>query len=557
MLRMIRSARSRASGRDSSVDTAGPLTSEGRNHGVHMDVDSDIRRPGTLRATAGAGPVPTSAQSRTSRSRSINTDYGMTGLGAENMAAEQPVLMPSSKPTPQAPLRAVLGEVQNRQVSEGGGGYDRMKPQFGAGGVHTRQPTGPPAAAFAAPPPVGPAAPATAAMPPPMPRRSATPPPPPPQAQAAQSGPVALQLDSSTPLAAHASEADVDMTNAEDPQHVPEYACDIMQHLLKSEAAAVPRAGFMERQPHVNEKMRAILVDWLVDVHRKYKLRPETLFLGISIVDRSLDKLTVLRKHLQLVGVTAMLLASKFEEVFPPQVKEFIYVTDKAYSHEEVMNMEVSLLAALDFKICQPTAYQFADRYSRVNRCTEAHRDLVGYLLELTLMDVKLASKTPSHLAAGALYLSNKLLRKSPSWPAALARSTRMSDAFVKESAKAICALLEQAETNSLQAVRKKYSQQKYHSVAKLNFTQPTPTAQSMPASSPQDGNSYTTSFQLISRRRSAPTALPRSSSAGGCRPAQHHNSENSPPPPPPPSVQSGHLPPRAPVPRDAWTVLV
>jgi cyclin B len=76
----------------------------------------------------------------------------------------------------------------------------------------------------------------------------------------------------------------------------------------------------MEAQPDVNEKMRDILIDWLVEVHLKYKLVPETLYLTVSLIDKYLEKVVVNREKLQLVGVTAMLIASKYEEIYAPEV---------------------------------------------------------------------------------------------------------------------------------------------------------------------------------------------------------------------------------------------
>ena len=77
---------------------------------------------------------------------------------------------------------------------------------------------------------------------------------------------------------------------------------------------------YMDRQPEINEKMRAILVDWLIDVQHKFELSPETLYLTINIIDRFLSVKTVPRKELQLVGMSATLMASKYEEIWAPEV---------------------------------------------------------------------------------------------------------------------------------------------------------------------------------------------------------------------------------------------
>ncbi len=107
----------------------------------------------------------------------------------------------------------------------------------------------------------------------------------------------------------------------------------------------------MDKQEDVNEKMRAILIDWLVEVHLKFKLVPESLYLTVNLIDRYLEKEQVNRQRLQLVGVTAMLIACKYEEIYPPIVKDFVYITDNAYSKEEILEMERKMLQTLDFDI--------------------------------------------------------------------------------------------------------------------------------------------------------------------------------------------------------------
>lgn len=77
---------------------------------------------------------------------------------------------------------------------------------------------------------------------------------------------------------------------------------------------------YMNSQPDINVKMRSILIDWLIDVHRRFELTPETLYLTINIVDRYLSKKIVSRRELQLVGMSSMLLACKYEESYCLQV---------------------------------------------------------------------------------------------------------------------------------------------------------------------------------------------------------------------------------------------
>ena len=81
---------------------------------------------------------------------------------------------------------------------------------------------------------------------------------------------------------------------------------------------------YIGSQPEINERMRAILVDWLIDVHTKFELSLETLYLTINIIDRFLAVKTVPRRELQLVGISAMLMASKYEEIWTLEVYIFV-----------------------------------------------------------------------------------------------------------------------------------------------------------------------------------------------------------------------------------------
>ena len=89
------------------------------------------------------------------------------------------------------------------------------------------------------------------------------------------------------------------------------------------------------KQDDITEKMRAILIDWLIDVHTKFKLEANTLYITINIVDRFLSKVRISRKQLQLIGVASMLIACKFEEIYAPEVRDFVYISDEVSQKEQ------------------------------------------------------------------------------------------------------------------------------------------------------------------------------------------------------------------------------
>ena len=189
-----------------------------------------------------------------------------------------------------------------------------------------------------------------------------------------------------------------------------EYAKDVCSHMLKTESINSAKIGYMQNQTDINEKMRAILVDWLIEVHYKFKLLPETLFLTVNLIDRFLDREAIHRTKLQLIGVTAMLIASKYEEIYAPEVKDFVYITDRAYQKEEILRQESQMLMQLDFNVVSPSSYRFLERFSKISSLNLKQFNLARYLIELPLIEYRMLKYTPSILAASAVFLTLKIL---------------------------------------------------------------------------------------------------------------------------------------------------
>ncbi len=175
---------------------------------------------------------------------------------------------------------------------------------------------------------------------------------------------------------------------------------------LKSHQATYKVEPYMTRQEDINSRMRAILIDWLVEVHMKFRLVPETLYLCVSIIDRYCSKVDVLRSKLQLIGVTALLVACKHEEIYPPEVRDCVYITDRAYNRQEVLDMEQEILKVLDWKISTPTAYPFLDRFLSLTDATEMTKHAASYYLERTLQEHSFLQFRPSLVTASAVILA-------------------------------------------------------------------------------------------------------------------------------------------------------
>ena len=212
-------------------------------------------------------------------------------------------------------------------------------------------------------------------------------------------------------------------------------------------------------------------MDWLIEVAQEYKLVSDTLYLAVSYLDRYLSSAPVERNKLQLVGVTCMLLAAKYEEIYAPQIEEFCYITDNTYNRGQVIAMEHLILAALDFELTVPTAKTFLRRFTKAADA-EGTPDprlehLASYICELSLPEYSLLHHLPSKVAASAVLLA-QLTLKRPGWTATLWHYTGYSARDLQDCARALHHLVLHARKSPLPAIREKYSHTRYHCVSTL-----------------------------------------------------------------------------------------
>jgi cyclin B len=260
---------------------------------------------------------------------------------------------------------------------------------------------------------------------------------------------------------------DIDACDRENPLAVTEYVNDIFSYWFRVEPDTQVAPNYMLIQTDINDKMRAILIDWLVEVHLKFKLMPETLFLTHNLIDRFLSKKVVTRKNLQLVGVTAMLLASKYEEIWAPEVRDFVYISDKAYTREQILDMEKQMLNTLGFHLTVPTPYQFLSRFYKAAGADKQFQLLASFIVESSLPDYSMLKFPASLTAAAATYVAMKTLGKGE-WNDVMVAHTRYTEADIRPCANAMARLQRKSATASLSAVHKKYSNPKFMEVARL-----------------------------------------------------------------------------------------
>lgn len=256
-----------------------------------------------------------------------------------------------------------------------------------------------------------------------------------------------------------------------------EYKHDILKYMRQLERDNKPKTNYMKKQLDITASMRSILVDWLVEVSEEYKLNAETLYLAVNYTDRFLSQMSVLRGKLQLVGTASMYIAAKYEEITPPDVNEFVYITDDTYTKKQVLRMEHLLLKVLDFKMSPPTINWFMSHFLRFIRTECGLKDgadpdmmsrvenLSRYLAELTLIDADTyLTYLPSQIAASAIYLA--LYTLGQEWTKQVEEICAYTADEIKWCVQDLYKTMEQAATHPQQAIQEKYKQAKYDHVS-------------------------------------------------------------------------------------------
>lgn len=197
-----------------------------------------------------------------------------------------------------------------------------------------------------------------------------------------------------------------------DTSMVAEYGDEIFEYMRDLEVKMLPNAHYMDNQHEIQWSMRTVLMDWLIQVHHRFSLLPETLFLCVNYIDRFLSCKVVSLGKLQLVGATAIFIAAKYEEINCPSIQEIVYMVDNGYSVEEILKAERFMLTMLQFELGWPGPMSFLRRISKADDYDLETRTLAKYFLEVTIMDERFIGSPPSFAAAASHCLARLMLRK-------------------------------------------------------------------------------------------------------------------------------------------------
>ncbi|CAM9849398.1 unnamed protein product [Ascophyllum nodosum] len=261
-----------------------------------------------------------------------------------------------------------------------------------------------------------------------------------------------------------------DVEDRDDPTACAEYVMDMYRRFKELEEKFTPTV-YMHTQVDINCKMRAILIDWIVEVHLKFKLADPTLYLTCHIIDRFCMLENVHRSKLQLVGVTALLIACKYEEIYPTEVRDCVYITDHAYTREEVLEMEQTILRRLKFELSVPTQWTFLVRFLKVAKATDRQHHRAQYYLERCLQEHDGLSFRPSMLAAASIFLARiPDTGLDNAWPDELAEFCNIPREGLESCARMLIKYLHDepvtASQRHLVAVKKKFLGERFLAVA-------------------------------------------------------------------------------------------
>ena len=257
-----------------------------------------------------------------------------------------------------------------------------------------------------------------------------------------------------------------------------DYLNIIYYNLLKEEHKGVKPMvvyNYMTDQNEINEQMRSVLIDWLIDVHHKFQFKEETLFMTILIIDRYCTIRQILRVNLQLLGITAMMIACKHEEIDLPKIEDFIYITDNAYTKNDIVKLENNILIALNFELLYPSALRFFE-YLSLNFNFDKKAICMGkYLMESFLLDIKYVKYKASVISCACAYIVMKFF-KIEGYQESYAKKYFMLNENedlplghgVKDCAQDICIFVDNIKSSNYLACFKKYSKNEFEKVALL-----------------------------------------------------------------------------------------
>ncbi|GJJ10520.1 hypothetical protein Clacol_004746 [Clathrus columnatus] len=204
---------------------------------------------------------------------------------------------------------------------------------------------------------------------------------------------------------------DLDAEDHDDPYMVSEYVVDIFKYLSQCEEQTLPSSNYMYHQKELCWKHRGVLMDYLIGIHFRFKLTPETLYLMTNIIDRFLSVRVVSLSKLHLVGMASLFIASKFEDIMSPSVSNLALISNGEVKEDELLKAERYILKTLNWGVSLfPQPMNWLRRVSKADGYNQDVRAVAKYFLEIHVVERKLVGVKPSLLAAASIWLGRLIL---------------------------------------------------------------------------------------------------------------------------------------------------
>ena len=260
--------------------------------------------------------------------------------------------------------------------------------------------------------------------------------------------------------------------NQDNISYVGEYLEEIYMNLLleENQSTIKPKYGYMANQPEINEIMRAILIDWIIDVHLRFNLRQDTLFMTIWLIDTYLSFAFIQRDKLQLLGITCLLISGKSHEIYYLQHNKLLEMTDNAYIKEEMLTMENEILKKLNFFIVCPNPIDFYNILSKMFNFEKKQYYLGNYFIEAALVNYPILKYSSSVIASSCAYLVMKYY-KIDGYQILYNNfivNEKCPEDVIKDAAKEIYFLVDNLSKSKFKSVKKKFSLTQFENVSEI-----------------------------------------------------------------------------------------
>ena len=262
---------------------------------------------------------------------------------------------------------------------------------------------------------------------------------------------------------------DIDSPDEENPAFCSEYVMDVIATLREKEVAERVPPKYMEGLQHsITPRMRNILADWMIEVISRFDTCNETTFLAINILDKYLSRVEVQQRDLQLIGVAAILTASKCEDIYAIALDDLVAITGNAVAAEDVVAQERKIVTAIDWCLTSPYSIHFLRRYSKAADSDGFIHTASKFLLELAAVQYDMLEYLPSMQAAAAVYLARRMCGEAELWSKTTEYYSGYSLDDIMPCVRALNALV-LTPNRRLRAVHTKYASRRYGEVSRLS----------------------------------------------------------------------------------------